>query len=214
MSILFFILAMRTNENERTIVMRSWLYIVFLLCCLFLSPAIAEEASPDLNRILTLDVIIEPVKTTDNVPGVKASFCVKSTPERIWSVLTGYNDFPRIYTGLKKASVLTSSKIGAEVRYLYSINFLGIFNKELNVVLSDQYSSSHRRISWERVSGDLERLEGSWEIVDTQKSGTYLLVYRSYVKAPWYVPENLVRSRIMNAIKEMARSIRTWVERS
>ena len=199
--------------SQHIFVVRTWICIGLILCCLSLSQVCAGELSQDWTAHSAQDVVIETVRTTDNVPGVKASFCVRSTPERIWSVLTGYNDFPRIYKGIKKASVLMRNNLGAEVRYLYSINILGIFNKELSVVLNDQYSPSHRRIVWERVSGDLERLEGSWDIVDTQRDGIYLLVYRSYVKASWYVPERLVRSRVMNEIKDMVHAIRTWVER-
>jgi len=194
--------------------MRTWIHIVFILCCLSGSPAIAEEKPLDWTRLFSRDVITEVIKTIDDVPGVKASFCVKSTPERIWSVLTGYSSFPKIYRGLKKANVRMRSNVGAEVEYVYLVNFLGIFNKELDYVISDQYSPSHRRIAWERVSGDLERIEGSWEIIDTQKDGTYLLEYCSYVKPPWYIPESLVQIKVMKEVKEMADAVRTWTERN
>jgi len=94
-------------------VMRAWIYIVFILCCLSGSPAIAEEKPLDWTRLFSRDVITEVIKTIDDVPGVKASFCVKSTPERIWSVLTGYSSFPKIYRGLKKANVRMRSNVGA-----------------------------------------------------------------------------------------------------
>jgi hypothetical protein len=185
-----------------------------MFCCLLRSPVIAEEKGPDLTSLFAQDVAIEEIKTQDNVNGVKASFCVQSTPEHIWSVLTGYSDFTKIYKGLKKIDVRMSSNDGAEVGYSYSVKFLGVFNKELNYVLHDQYSPTHRRLAWERVSGDLERIEGSWEIIDTQRDGTCLLVYRAYVKPPWYVPQYLIRSRIMNEVKEMAHAVRSWVERT
>ena len=194
--------------------MRIWIYSVFILCCLLWSPAIAEEKSLDWTKLFAREVITEVIKTIDNIPGVKASFCVKSTPERIWSVLTGYCDFPKMYKGLKKADVRRSSSAGAEVEYSYLVNFLGIFNKELNYVLNDRYSPSQRRIVWERVSGDLERIEGSWEIIDTHRDGTYLLEYCSYVKPPWYISESLVRSKAMKAVKEMANAVRTWTEKN
>lgn len=194
--------------------MRTLCCIVFILCCLLWSPAIAEEKPLDWNKLFARDVVTEVIKTIDNVPGIKASFCVNSTPERIWSVLTSYSYFPKIYRGLKKANVRKSNEAGAEVEYSYLVNFLGIFNKELDYVISDQYSSSHRRIEWERISGDLERIEGSWEIIDTRRNGTYLLEYCSYVKPPWYIPKSLVQSRAMKEVKEMANSIRNWIERN
>ncbi len=194
--------------------MRTRIYFFFILCCLLWRPAIAEEQPLDWSKLFARDVVTEAIKTIDNIPGVKASFCVKSTPERIWAVLTGYGNFPKIYKGLKKANVLMSSNDGAEVEYLYLVHFLGIFNKQLDYVISDQYSPSHRRIVWKRVSGDLERIEGSWEIIDTQRDGTYLLEYCSYVKLPWYVPEIFVRSKAMNQVKEMANAVRTWMEKS
>jgi hypothetical protein len=184
-----------------------------MLCCLAWSSAIAGDMAPDRTKHGEEDVVIEVVKTSDNVPGIKASFCVKSTPERIWSVLTGYHDFPKIYKGLNKTDVLVATNAGAKVGYRYSINFLGVFNREINMVLSDQYSASHRRIVWESVAGDIERLEGSWDILDTQQKGTCLLVYHSYAKAPWYVPASLVRFRVMNEVHDMVRAIRTWVEK-
>jgi hypothetical protein len=191
---------------------RTLIYIVLILSCLSWSPASAEEKTLDWTKLFERDVVTEVIKTIDNVHGVKASFCVKSTPQRIWSVLTGYSYFPKIYKGLKKATVRMSSDDGAQVEYLYSVNFLGVFNKELDYVISDQYSPSHRRILWKRVAGDMERIEGSWEIIDTQRDGTYLLEYCSYVKPPWYVPVVLVQSKAMNEVKAMANAVRSWIE--
>jgi hypothetical protein len=207
------VLAKSKPSFKRIFVVRTWINIVFILCCLLWSPAIAEEKLLDWNKLFERDVVTERIRTTDNILGVKACFCVKSTPEHIWSVLTDYSYFPQIYKGLKKVNVRMKSDVGAEIEYVYLVHFLGIFNKELDYVINDQYSPSHRRIVWAGVSGDLERIEGSWEILDTQKEGTYLLEYSSYVKPPWYVPEFLVQTKAMNAVKEMAQAVRTWIEK-
>ena len=190
--------------------------ILYTICLIFYltfsCSAWASDAQIDWDKLLAGNVIGEAVENKDGLPGVRASFCVKAEREHIWSVLIDYDKFPAIFRNLKKIRVLERSQAGAKVEFWYAVKFLKVFNKDLHYVLDRRYIIPGRQITWTRDSGDLKRIEGSWEIRDTQKSDVYLLVYSSYVEPDWYVPVKLVRSGALNEATDMAGRIRDWIE--
>jgi len=61
-------------------------------------------------------------------------------------------------------------------------------------------------------AGDLQRIEGSWEIRDTERAGVYLVVYESYVEVGGLVPTAWVRRGVMARTQSMATRLRDWIE--
>lgn len=169
--------------------------------------AMAADLDGEWAPLFAGEVMTTPVRNADGLPGVEARFTVAASRQRIWSVLIDYAHFTQIFPTLSKLQVLKQDAQGARVEYWADVPFF-----TLHYVLDRHYVEPGRLLTWSRVSGSLKRIEGTWEIRDTPRSGTHLLVYESYVKASALIPASLVRSQALRKAHEMGEHLRDWIE--
>jgi ribosome-associated toxin RatA of RatAB toxin-antitoxin module len=161
----------------------------------------------DWDTLFTGEVVLETVHKPDGIAGLRASFVVAAPRERIWTALTDYPNFPKMFPEIRTIHVLTQDAQGAQVAY----EIKALFSK-YHYVLQRHYADPGRRLTWQRVSGDLKRIEGSWEIRDTPRPAAQLIVYESYIDIGGIVPMALVRSEAMRHVQEMGERLRLWIE--
>jgi hypothetical protein len=152
-------------------------------------------------------VEITEASTSDGVPGVRALFAVAGSRERVWGALVDYGNFPKMFRGIDRVEVLEKDVHHAVVEVWVD----GEIGK-LHYVLDRRYERPGYHLSWRKLSGDLQRIEGSWEIRDTPRAGTLLLVYQSYVEIGWFIPSSLYQWVAKRRTAEMATAFRRWIE--
>src|SRR5262249_42217274 len=143
----------------------------------------------------------------DGFPGLRASFTVAASRERIWAVLIDYANFPQIFPDITKLRVLAQDQDGAQVEF-----WVNAIIAQYHYVLYRRYDEPGRRLTWTRLAGDLKRIEGSWEIRDTPQPDVHLLVYESYVDIGGIIPKALVRLEATRKLREMGPRLRNWIE--
>lgn len=168
----------------------------------------ADEAGIDWDKLLAGTVLVDAVKNDDDIPGVRAIFTVNAPDERIWATLVDYDHFTQIFDGIDRMRVLSEDEDGARVEF-----WIDAVLKKYHYVLYRDYQDRPSRLSWSRVSGDMKRIEGSWEILETPEPAKRLLIYRSHVKVGGLVPTRLVRWGAMRKATDMALRLRAWIER-
>ena len=168
-----------------------------------------DSESVDWAALLAGDVRLEEVQSADGLPGLRASFAVRAEPERIWAALVDYERFTAIFPDVERLQVLEQDERGARVEF-----WVHAVVTRFHYVLDRRYERPGRRLSWTRSSGDLDRIEGSWEIRESPEPGVQLLVYESYVKAGGLLPSSWIRWGAMRKARQMALRLRAWVERS
>src|SRR5215471_18703384 len=167
----------------------------------------SPAASSDWAALFAGDVVVEAVQRPDGIPGLRASFAVAAPRERIWAVLLDYANFLKIFPDIHAMRVLTQDQQGAQVEY-----WVNAVVSQYHYVLYRRYDEPGRRLTWTRVSGDLKRMEGSWEIRDTPRSDVQMLIYESYIDIGGVVPKALVRMEAMRKAHDMGKRLRTWIE--
>ena len=167
----------------------------------------AANLDGEWAHLLAGEVMTTPVHNAEGLPGVQARFTVEASRQRIWSVLVDYKHFTQIFPTLSKLRVLQQNAQGARVEYWAEVPFF-----TLHYVLDRQYVVPGRLLTWSRVSGSLQRIEGAWEIRDTPHPGTHLLIYTSYVKASALIPASLVHSQALRKTRHMGKRLRNWIE--
>ena len=180
---------------------------VLLMLGAFLAAGPAVAGGVDWDRLLAGEVVVEAVQHPDGFPGLRASFTVAATRERIWAVLLDYANFPKLFPDIQKMRVLAQDQDGAQVEY-----WVNAVLTHYHYVLSRRYDEPGRRLTWTRLAGDLKRIEGSWEIRDTPWPDVHLLVYESYVDIGGIIPKALVRMEAMHKLREMGPRLRHWME--
>jgi len=152
-------------------------------------------------------VIVQEIESDDGLPGVSAMFSVRASRDQIWKVLVDYEHFREIFDGIERIEVLEEDSKGAKVAF-----WVDAVLKDLHYVLYREYTRQGHELTWKRLSGDLERIEGRWIIEDSPNLDEKLLVYRSFVKVGWVVPTRLVRFGAKRKAEEMSNKLRKWIE--
>ncbi len=191
--------------------MEKTILIYFLSCCLllyFVSRGItAINIQLDWERLFSGDIIVDSVSNQDNIPGVKLIMLTKASRERIWETLTDYDNFSKVLQSIEEMKVLEQNHEGAEVEF-----WIDAVLTKYHYVLYRHYERPQWRLTWKRVSGDLKRIEGSWEIHDTSRPDIKLLIYESYVKVGEGIPLSLVRWGAVRKARAMGRRLRKTLE--
>ena len=185
---------------------RQWCAALLMVGALIASgPAVVGGV--DWDTLLAGEVIVEPVQHPDEFSGLRASFTVAATRERIWAVLIDYANFPKLFPDIHKMRVLAQDQDGAQMEY-----WVNAVLTQYHYVLYRRYDEPGRRLTWTRLAGDLKRIEGSWEIRDTPRPDVHLLVYESYADIGGVILKALVRMEAMRKLREMGLRLRSWME--
>jgi hypothetical protein len=185
------------------------MYRTSLICSLLLvvCHAIAASSS-ELNwsALWQGEVLVEAIEHEAGFPGLRACFVVPATRERIWAALLDYQHFPEIFPDIDKIHVLDHDAQGATVEF-----WVDAVLRKYHYVLYRHYEKPGWRLTWRRLSGDLQRIEGSWEVRETPWRGVHLLVYESYVQVGGVIPTSLVRWGAMRKARAMGERLRQWI---
>ena len=184
-----------------------WWCTVLLMVGILLTPGPAVAGSVDWNALFAGDVAVAAVKRPDGIAGLQALLAVSASRERIWAVLIDYANFLKIFPDIHNMRVLAQDQQGAKVEYWVNAVLL-----QYHYVLYRRYDEPGRRLTWTRISGDLKRLEGSWEIRDTPRPDVQMLVYESYVDIGGLIPMAIVRAEAIRKAREMGERLRNWIE--
>src|SRR5262245_4536754 len=142
---------------------RQWCAVLLMVGGLLASgPAVV--CGVDWNALYTGEVVVETVRHRDGFSGLRGSFTVAATRERIWAALVDYGNFPKLFPDIEKMRVLAQDQDGAQVEY-----WINAVLAHYHYVLYRRYEEPGRRLMWTRVAGDLKRIEGAWEIHDTPR---------------------------------------------
>ena len=161
----------------------------------------------DWNSLNQGKIIVEDATNMQGVHGLRAYFIVEASAERIWDVLTDYENFAEIFKGVDKITVLSENKHGAKVEF-----WVSLIIKKSHYVLHRKYEKPNELLTWKRASGDLKVIEGSWEIKTLPDSENVMLIYSSFVDIGGIIPTRLVRWHAKREVSNMAEQLRSWLD--
>jgi ribosome-associated toxin RatA of RatAB toxin-antitoxin module len=141
------------------------------------------------------------------IPGVRASFLLRATREDLWALLVDYRRFPEIFRNVLEVRSVGEGPDRIELEFVVNAVVMRV-----RYVLDRRYVERGRRITWTKLSGDLQRIEGSWTIADGPTPGLVAVTYESYVEFKWYVPDFAVRARVAEEVEAMVQAMRRRLE--
>ena len=162
--------------------------LIVSLLVAFCAAMEASSAELDWPTLLQGEVLVETIKHEEGFPGLRAFFVVPASRERIWAVLLDYQRFPGMFPDIDKVQVIEHDAQGATVAF-----WVDVMLRKYHYVVYRHYEKPGWRLTWRRLSGDLQRIEGSWEVRETPRPGVHLLVYESYVQVGGMMPTALIR---------------------
>ncbi len=161
----------------------------------------------DWSRLFKGEVLVSERQNEAGVRGLRALFTVSAPREQIWATLIDYDNFPRMFPGIKALKVLERDRDGALLRFHTPVAMINY-----RYVLRRRYVEPGRRLTWTRISGSFKSIDGSWTIHDTPRNGVYLMAYESFVRIGTLVPVKLVVQGAKRRVRRMSEQLRTWIE--
>lgn len=121
--------------------------------------------------------------------------------EKIYDVITKYENYPNFVDGCSAANVLDFNEDGARVEF--SINFI----KKFKYILTLKHEKPNK-VSWEFESGDFfKKNTGSWELTDLG-DGKTKVKYGLEVAVKGFAPKSLVNTLTSKNLPAMLASYR------
>lgn len=197
------VFASETRERARLLPVPTSLAFV-LASLILVTPASADV---DWTKVLGGDVVVEKIKNEDGLDGLRTAFAVTASRDRIWRVLTDYDNYAKIFPRINKIDVLEQDESGATIEY-----WTDAVVTDLHFVLRRSYVEHGHKLTWRRVSGDLERIEGSWLIVDTPDPDISAVIFDSYLDAGSELMSWGARLGAEQEAKRMALRLKQWIE--
>lgn len=183
--------------------------IGFLLISIIHLNSQVQSRNLDWERLQRGEILVAKIRDDQGIPGIQARFTISGTREELWGMLTDYVNFSQIYCGIDSVLLINENEYGARVRIYQDVKI-----RKLQFVLHRIYENPGYRLSWERVSGDLKMVKGSWDILDTPEDDKKLVVYTSYFKYGGMVPARLSRNWAMKEVQIMGLNARQWIRKN
>jgi hypothetical protein len=179
--------------------------IVFLLFAAYAAPAadLAQESTQhgDIDVAVSLDA-------GEQSGSASASVRIHARREVVWSLITSCAEAVRLVPGLKACDVVETAPDRAWQRIRHVMDY-SWYAPKLTYEIRAMYDEPSR-VSIERISGDLARLRGSWQL---QSDGDDTIAHYAVDLAPgFWVPRWIVRGALRRDLPKMLRALRTRAE--
>lgn len=182
--------------------------MVFYIC-LYPFSTIAEIPIVLNNDLKAGKILITKLENKSGTPGLKATFVVKASRAKIWSALTNYQEFRRFFPNIKQLRTLSQSHKGATIDYIMDTGIM-----DIKFVLDRQYTTPEYELRWKMLRGDVDDIEGSWLIKDTDNPGKKLLIYTTFVDINVWIINWIARQFAISGTRDMANNLRAELEKS
>lgn len=135
---------------------------------------------------------------------------VNAAPEQVFAVLTDYPNSTKLFSNLKRASVVRSNAEEHTSDVSFSLKGLAnVWNFDYVLRMTETYPS---RIDFHRVSGAFKANEGYWKIEPLDGSGRRTLVsYYKYIDGGM-IPQNMVNKQLKEAMPAVMASVKAGAE--
>lgn len=186
---------------------------IFAGIMVWLSPAIAAERTYDaeqLRRLKAGEVLVDVRADPQGATGlITATIDIKAPPQVLWAVMLDCERSKRITPSLKVCRVTQKSNDGLSDVREHVVQWVWPL-PAVRSVFASQYRP-FEQIRFQRIEGDLEFLEGIWQLEPLRQGAATRLTYTARITPGWPVPGALVRSAIEADIPKTLTALRAEV---
>jgi ribosome-associated toxin RatA of RatAB toxin-antitoxin module len=137
---------------------------------------------------------------------VRASVLIPASPQTVWDVMLDCAGAPRFVPGLRSCAIESRSGDGARDIRVHRISWLTGFP-----LVTIRFASRYRmnsEIHFERISGDIAAMTGSWVLTPRDAGRATLLSYEAHLVPSRLLPATLVRSALKRDTPKILEAVR------
>jgi Polyketide cyclase / dehydrase and lipid transport len=143
---------------------------------------------------------------------VRCSMILDEPPDKVWSVVTDYDNFVDIFPTLESCSAARLySSTGPVLLSGEAHSAIGTW--PFSITVTEEKTPGRYHSYWEEVeSGDVTTVEGSWTVTPAGEGKT-LLVYTSHIEIKRY-PDWVVVNALLFRQPKVMHSVADWLAKS
>jgi ribosome-associated toxin RatA of RatAB toxin-antitoxin module len=171
----------------------------------------AQGLSADqLKKLKSGEALVSVEEDSGEADGhIEAVIEIAAAPHRVWQVMTDCARAPRFVTGLKSCRVVEQDQRGAWDVREHRSKYLSMLPETVSVFRSDY--ALDKDIRFERVSGSLRFLKGSWHLESLDGGASTRLSYSVRVGISAPVPGFMIRSALESDVPKLMKALREEV---
>jgi ribosome-associated toxin RatA of RatAB toxin-antitoxin module len=166
----------------------------------------AANQARDSNRKFTVTLS----KLSNGVTGLTSTIYINAPPERVWKVLTDYNNLKR-YIPRMVESDLIADKGALKVIALQGEFRILLFTQTINLTIN-MHETYPRRIDYEKIAGNFEVYQGYWTFEELPSTKGTHLTYVSELKPAFFAPDIIFLSTLKKDITNGLSALRKEAE--
>jgi ribosome-associated toxin RatA of RatAB toxin-antitoxin module len=137
---------------------------------------------------------------------IRANILIPAPLPVVWNVMVDCQGAPRFVPGLRSCAVESSAPDGSSDVRLHRIAWLSGFPL-VSIRFASRYRTN-RQIRFERISGDIEEMQGEWTLEPRNNGASTLLSYEAYLVPSRLLPSGLVRSALKRDTPKILEAVR------
>lgn len=203
----------------RLIMNTNTLFITIITIYLLLYPAIVQSATETSSDTLSVEkerqikgeIIVTLSNLENMVIGVTGEIYIGSQPEKVWTVLTDYDNLKNFIPNIIESGLL-KDKGDEKIIVQTGRTEIFLFKKTSHIKLKvkEEY---FKHIYFEQIGGDFKVYKGEWILEYYQEAQGTFLTFKSEVKPDFFAPLFITRyvqkrdlTIILEAIKRRVES--------
>ena len=183
----------------RLIMNTNTLFITIITIYLLLYPAIVQSATETSSDTLSVEkekqikgeIIVTLSNLENMVIGVTGEIYIGSQPEKVWTVLTDYDNLKNFIPNIIESGLL-KDKGDEKIIVQTGRTEIFLFKKTSHIKLKvkEEYS---KHIYFEQIGGDFKVYKGEWILEYYQEAQGTFLTFKSEVKPDFFAPLFITR---------------------
>jgi uncharacterized membrane protein len=159
----------------------------------------------------TREVFVTVVPDSAGADGrVEAVIEIAASTAQVWAVMLDCARAPNFMPALKSCTVLQADPNGDWDIREHRVSWIALL-PDTRSVFRSQYVE-YKSISFSRVDGDFQILEGSWQLQPIDDGARTRLSYRARIGIALPIPAFLLRSALESDVPKFLKALRTEIE--
>jgi ribosome-associated toxin RatA of RatAB toxin-antitoxin module len=168
----------------------------------------AEDLSGEqLARLKAGDALVSVEEDTGGADGhIEAAIEIPASPHRVWQIMTDCARAPKFVAGLKSCRIVEQGPNGAWDIREHRSQWMSMMPETISVFRSDY--GLDKEIRFQRVSGTLKFLKGSWRLEPLNDGTRTRLRYSVRIGVAAPVPGFMIRSALEADVPKLLKALR------
>ncbi len=165
------------------------------------------KAAPSSSDMSDISAYVSQDK--DKLAEARAKFVINAPREIVWQVLTNFPEYPNIFHRLESCKI---TKQEGDLVWTESDLKPHIFVRKQRQHTVNDLSHKPNVLDWKVVDGNFKTVIGKWELSPVGKGDRCTVTYTLSVDPGPIMPKFLISFALRNLQKEIAASLKEWVE--